>query len=127
MRNTLCLVLMSAGVGLVAQAPATASPMIRLLEMGLQESKTGTLVILDNPKSALSESIRSIRTNLQFISSDKKSKVVSITSTVSGEGKSFISINLAGIISLLNRKVILLDLDLRKPKLHLSFGRDNKG
>ena len=50
MRNTLCLVLMSAGVGLVAQAPATASPMIRLLEMGLQESKTGTLVILDNPK-----------------------------------------------------------------------------
>ena len=90
-----------------------------------QKAKTPKMVILDNPKSALSESIRSIRTNLQFISSDKKSKVISITSTVSGEGKSFISINLAGIISLLNRKVILLDLDLRKPKLHISFGRDN--
>lgn len=89
------------------------------------KAKTPKMVILDNPKSALSESIRSIRTNLQFISSDKKSKVISLTSTVSGEGKSFISINLAGIISLLNRKVILLDLDLRKPKLHLSFGRDN--
>ncbi|MCB9233656.1 MAG: polysaccharide biosynthesis tyrosine autokinase [Bacteroidia bacterium] len=88
-------------------------------------NKYPKLVILENPKSALSESIRSIRTNLQFISSDKKSKVIAITSTVSGEGKSYITINLAGIISLLNRKVVILDLDLRKPKLHYSFGKDN--
>lgn len=83
------------------------------------------LLIVDNPKSSLSESIRSIRTNMQFISSEVDSKVVSITSTVSGEGKSFITINLAGMISLLKLKVVILDMDLRKPKLHYSFGNDN--
>lgn len=80
---------------------------------------------IENPKSSLSESIRAIRTNLQFISSDKESKIISITSTVSGEGKSFITINLGGIISILNKKVVILDFDLRKPKLHYSFGLDN--
>lgn len=83
------------------------------------------LQIIENPKSSLSESIRAIRTNLQFISPDKKSKVISITSTVSGEGKSFITINLAGIISMLNRRVVIMDMDLRKPKLHYSFGLTN--
>ncbi|MBL0210575.1 MAG: hypothetical protein IPQ13_06625 [Holophagaceae bacterium] len=50
MRKTLCLILMSAGAVLVAQAPATAPPMVRLLEMGLQELKIGTLIVLDDPK-----------------------------------------------------------------------------
>jgi capsular exopolysaccharide synthesis family protein len=80
---------------------------------------------IENPKSSLAESIRAIRTNLQFISSDKKTKVIAVTSTISGEGKSFITINLAGVISLLNRKIVILDMDLRKPKLHYSFGLDN--
>lgn len=89
------------------------------------QHKYPRLQIMENSKSSLSESVRSIRTNLQFISPGKKCKVVSITSTMSGEGKSFITINLAGIISMLNKKVVVLDLDLRKPKLHYSFGRDN--
>ena len=92
---------------------------------GSLKNKYPRLMIVDNPKSGLSESIRAIRTNLQFISPDKKSKIISITSTISGEGKSFIILNLAGIISLLKKKVVILDLDLRKPKLHHSFGKDN--
>jgi tyrosine-protein kinase Etk/Wzc len=89
------------------------------------QHKYPRLQIMENSKSSLSESVRAIRTNLQFLAPDKKCKVISITSTMSGEGKSFITINLAGIISLLNKKVVILDLDLRKPKLHYSFGRDN--
>lgn len=83
------------------------------------------LIVTNHPKSSLSESIRGIRTNLQFISPGKKTKIVAITSTISGEGKSFITINLGGIISMLDLKVVILDLDLRKPKLHQSFDDDN--
>lgn len=83
------------------------------------------LLSVENPKSSLSESFRSIRTNLQFLASNKESKVIAITSTISGEGKSFITINLAGMLSLLDIKVVIIDMDLRKPKLHYSFGNDN--
>jgi tyrosine-protein kinase Etk/Wzc len=88
-------------------------------------NKYPRLQIMDNPKSSLSESIRSIRTNMQFLASDKEHKMVAITSTISGEGKSFITINLGGMISLLGLKVVILDMDLRKPKLHYTFGHDN--
>ncbi|MEM7037111.1 MAG: polysaccharide biosynthesis tyrosine autokinase [Bacteroidota bacterium] len=103
------------------------TPVIGVVRRSSQslKHKYPRLLSVDNPKSSLSESIRSIRTNMQFISSDKESKIVSITSTVSGEGKSFITINLAGMISLLDLKVVILDMDLRKPKLHYSFGKDN--
>lgn len=83
------------------------------------------LIVNESPKSSLAESIRAIRTNLQFISPDKPTKIIAITSTVSGEGKSFITINLGGIIAMLDLKVVILDLDLRKPKLHYSFDDDN--
>ncbi len=83
------------------------------------------MLSVENPKSSLSESFRSIRTNLQFLASNKDSKVIAITSTISGEGKSFITINLAGMLSLLDIKVVIIDMDLRKPKLHYSFGSDN--
>ncbi len=83
------------------------------------------LLSIENPKSGLSESFRGIRTNLQFLAAEKSTKVVAITSTVSGEGKSFITINLAGMLSILGIKVVIIDMDLRKPKLHYSFGSDN--
>ena len=85
------------------------------------------LVVHQNPKSQISEALRSIRTNIDFISNirDRK-KVISITSTISGEGKTFVAINLAGVLAQSNLKVVLLDLDMRKPKVHLSFGVDNE-
>ncbi len=83
------------------------------------------LIVTKNPKSSLAESIRGIRTNLQFISPGNETKIIAITSTISGEGKSFITINLAGVFAMLELKVVILDLDLRKPKLHLSFDTAN--
>jgi tyrosine-protein kinase Etk/Wzc len=74
-----------------------------------------------NPKSVFSESIRGIRTGISFIAKGQEKKVICVTSTVSGEGKTFCSINLAASITLLNKKVVLIGCDLRRPKVHLSF------
>ncbi len=84
------------------------------------------LLVDKKPKSVLAESFRSIRSNLQFVDSSEGSKLICITSTISGEGKTFISINLGGIISFSNKKVIILDLDMRKPKIHKAFDVENK-
>ncbi len=96
-----------------------------IAEVVQQSSRMGAesriLPVLSNSRSAITESFRTLRANLQFIASDKDSKLLVTTSTISGEGKSFISMNLAGVISLLNRKTILVDLDLRKPRMHTFF------
>jgi tyrosine-protein kinase Etk/Wzc len=76
---------------------------------------------LKNPKSVFSESIRGIRTGINFIAKGDDKKVICVTSTVSGEGKTFCAINLAASITLLNKKVIIIGCDLRRPKVHLSF------
>ena len=86
---------------------------------------TSQLVVNKNPKSLIAESFRTIRTNLQFISTVHGPKVMAITSTVSGEGKTFIALNLGGIIAFSGKKVIILDLDMRKPKIHSGFGVEN--
>lgn len=83
------------------------------------------LLVDKNPKSIISESFRSIRTNLQFISYTDGAKLVAVTSTISGEGKTFNAINLAGVIAFSGKKVIILDLDMRKPKIHLGFNVEN--
>ena len=90
-----------------------------------EKMEVSRLVVDKNPKSAISESIRSIRTNLDFISSSKKKRLISVTSTISGEGKTFVTVNLGGIIALSGQKVIILDLDMRKPKVNLAFGAEN--
>ena len=72
--------------------------------------------VIDNPKSIVSEAIRSLRTNLEFFASQSPNKVISISSTISGEGKSFLAVNLGGVIALSRKKVVLVDLDMRKSK-----------
>ncbi|MCB0483960.1 MAG: hypothetical protein KDC37_05300, partial [Flavobacteriales bacterium] len=85
------------------------------------------LVIDKRPKSMLAEAFRAIRSNMEFIGSiDGSSKIAAITSTISGEGKTFIAINLGGIIALSGKKVVILDLDMRKPKIHKGFDVENK-
>lgn len=81
---------------------------------------------LAKPKSVFAESVRSVRTNLSFLASHKSSKVICITSEISGEGKSFVTINLASTLALIEKRVILIAADLRKSKLHKAFGSDNK-
>ena len=93
-----------------------------------REIPISQLVINRDPKSVISEAFRTIRTNLQFISKSEESKLMAITSTISGEGKTFCAINLSGIIAMSGKKVIILDLDMRKPKIHLGFGvKNDKG
>ena len=83
------------------------------------------LIVDKKTKSAITESLRSIRTNLEFISTDKIQKVITVTSTVGGEGKTFVAVNLAAVIAMANQRVVVLDLDMRKPKIHLAFGAEN--
>lgn len=81
--------------------------------------------IVEHPKSRLSEAIRNLRSNLDFVTVSQKRKILAVSSTVSGEGKSFLAQNLAAILALSKKKVVLLDLDLRKEKKHLPFTIEN--
>ncbi len=81
------------------------------------------IVVTDSPKSVIAESMRKIRVNLSYIHPNYKT--IAISSSVSGEGKTFVALNLGAIISMTGKKVILLDLDMRKPKIHLAFNVDN--
>jgi len=85
--------------------------------------ENSTLFVDKKPKSLISESFRTIRSNLSFVHRDYQT--IAITSTVSGEGKTFIALNLGGIIALTGQKVLLVDVDLRKPKLHRGLGVEN--
>jgi tyrosine-protein kinase Etk/Wzc len=86
----------------------------------IDEDNTQVLAI-SKPKSIFAESVRSVRTNLNFIASEKRSKVICITSEVAGEGKSFVAVNLSSTLSLIDKKVILIAGDLRRSKLHRTF------
>lgn len=90
-----------------------------------QNMPNSQLVVHLKPKSIISESFRTLRSNLKFINSNNEKKVMAITSTISGEGKTFCALNLGGIIALSGKKVVVLDLDMRKPKIHLGFGANN--
>jgi tyrosine-protein kinase Etk/Wzc len=83
------------------------------------------LIVDKNPKSIISEAFRTIRSNLTFIDNTPGSKIIAISSTISGEGKTFIAINIAGILAFTGKKVVLIDLDMRKPKIHKGFGVKN--
>lgn len=83
------------------------------------------LVVDKNSKSHISEAFRTIRSNLNIINNKPGTKIIAITSSVSGEGKTFVSLNIAGILAYSGKKVILLDLDMRKPKIHKGFGVHN--
>lgn len=84
------------------------------------------MIVFENPKSNIAESFRDLRTNLEFMLSGSQSKVISIHSTNPGEGKTFNTINLATILSINDNKVLIIDADMRKPKLHKIFRVGNE-
>ncbi len=84
------------------------------------------LIEFDNARSALAEQFRGLRTNLQFLMPQDMDKVILVTSGMPGEGKSFISLNLANVYAASGLRVLLLEFDLRKPKLSKTY-TDSKG
>ena len=80
-----------------------------------------------SPKSSLSESFRTIRTNLQYLGkSEESGKVILVTSIKPSEGKTFTSTNLALILARGSKKVLLMDFDMHKPRMHKAFGLSNE-
>ena len=77
------------------------------------------IVVSDSDRSSVAESFRLLRTNINFMLTGVKEggKTIFITSTISGEGKTFVSINLAAVLSLTDKKVLLIGADIRKPKI----------
>ncbi len=103
----------------------TDAALLGIIPKYKREIPISQLLVDKNPKSVISEAFRSVRTNLQFISNDAGAKTIAVTSTISGEGKTFNAINLAGVIAFSGLKVVILDLDMRKPKIHLGFNVEN--
>ena len=89
-----------------------------------QEMIFSQLMVHRSPKSALSENMRKIRTNLSYI--HPHYQTIAISSSISGEGKTFVALNIAGIIAMSGKKTIILDLDMRKPKIHIGMNADNE-
>lgn len=83
--------------------------------------KIGAIVVEENHNDMMMEAFRAIRTNLQFLTHKEKGHVIMLTSTTSGEGKTFISSNLAVSLALLGKRVLLMGLDIRCPRLSEVF------
>lgn len=84
------------------------------------------MVIAESSNSPISESFRSIRTNLQFYSKGQEKQVILLTSSYSGEGKSFIAQNLASVFALFGKKTLLMGFDMRRPKIYQDLNLSNQ-
>ena len=85
-------------------------------EIGHSETK-GALIVTRNSRRFLSEQFRIMRTNLQFLLNRVEKPVIMVTSSISGEGKSFVSINMGAVMALTGKRTVILELDIRKPKV----------
>lgn len=100
-------------------------PVMGVLTKSESEEFRSHLEIVGKERTIFKESVNALRTNLRFLPETKFAKIISVTSTVSQEGKSFTLINIASSLTLLNKKVIVVDLDMRKPKVHNYFNGEN--
>jgi tyrosine-protein kinase Etk/Wzc len=96
-----------------------------LAEVGHTDVKTAVIISKDSV-TPVAEQFRALRTNLQFVLRNPSEKVILLTSSMSGEGKTFIATNLAAVLSLSGKKVLLMEMDLRKPKISEKLGLDNR-
>jgi capsular exopolysaccharide synthesis family protein len=83
------------------------------------------IISINNPKSPIAEAYRGIRTSIEFSNLDKEIKVITVTSSKQNEGKSTVISNLAASFANLEKKVLILDGDLRNPSVHKMFGLSN--
>lgn len=96
-----------------------------LAKIGRSKSKS-SLSVFSEPKSAMTESFRSLKTNISFIVPNDKHVAIAVSSSVSKEGKTFTAINLASVYSLNDKKTILVSCDMYKPNTFRDFGLKGK-
>ncbi len=92
----------------------------------ISHSKSGQpVVVSQDSRTEVAEQFRTLRTNLQFLLPNPSEKVIMTTSSMGGEGKSFIAMNLACALAISGKKVLLMEMDLRKPRITSALGIDN--
>lgn len=79
------------------------------------------IIVIENPKSPEAEMFRNLRTNIQFMNANSDKKVMIVTSTIPGEGKSYVSANLAAAFAQLDKRVLIIDTDMRKGRQYALF------
>ncbi|MCA9951883.1 MAG: polysaccharide biosynthesis tyrosine autokinase [Anaerolineales bacterium] len=112
------------------KTPEDISKVLNLPVIGyigdIQSAEERGLVVVDSPRAPIAEAFRSLRTNLEFAGVDKPLKTILVTSPGPGEGKTTVSTNLAAVISQGNKRVALIDADLRRPSIHKRLGISNR-
>jgi tyrosine-protein kinase Etk/Wzc len=104
-----------------SQQDVTSAVPVPILGEIAHNSKKSTVVVTKGNRSPIAEMFQLVRTNLHFLATNKNSVVVLTTSSMSGEGKTFFSINLGASLAATGKRVILLDLDLREPKVAIEL------
>lgn len=87
---------------------------------------SGNLTVKEKPKSGLAESFRALRSNLNFFTGNQPKKVFMVSSSISGEGKTFTTINLATVFAMSGKKTLIVGADMRRPKIFQDFNRSNE-
>ncbi|MFD2245447.1 polysaccharide biosynthesis tyrosine autokinase [Pontibacter ruber] len=103
-------------------ATITKIPFLGVIAHG---SKSDKLAVKNNPRSAIAESFRSVRINLQYLMAESNFKVIGITSSISGEGKTFTSVNLSSELAMSGKRTVLIESDMRKPTFGKYFNTHN--
>ncbi|MEP2671035.1 MAG: polysaccharide biosynthesis tyrosine autokinase [Cyclobacteriaceae bacterium] len=88
-------------------------------------SSTGNLTIKQSPKSGVAESFRALRSNLNYFTANKTKQIFMVSSSISGEGKTFTTINLATVFALSGKRTLIVGADMRRPKIFEDFSRSN--
>ena len=104
----------------------TDIPIFGIIPFVKNRKNYNSAYVLDEPNSAITESFRVIKNNLEYTVQDKRCKVILVTSSIPNEGKSTISANLSAVLGMGEKKSIILSLDLRRPELHHKFKLSNK-
>ncbi|MDL2262380.1 polysaccharide biosynthesis tyrosine autokinase [Bacteroidales bacterium OttesenSCG-928-I21] len=88
---------------------------------------TSKVIVHLRSRSIVSEAFRNLRTKIEFypLQNPDDARVIAVSSTIAGEGKTFVALNTAAIFAMCDKKTVILDLDLRKPRLHKSFNTEN--
>lgn len=89
------------------------------------KSAASNLIVSERPKSGVSESFRALRSNLNYFTGNKAKQIFMVSSSISGEGKTFTTINLATVFALSGKRTLIVGADMRRPRIYEDFKRNN--